>query len=218
VAQQINLYRTDFRLPTRTFGAVHMVRLAALLLVAMGLVAGGIVYRSSLLRSQLAQYEEETGTLQQSLMELNKRFIARAGDPALMNEVAKLETLLNAPDNVRAMLMNDAFGDTEGYSGYFVAFARRAEPGMWLTGVEIVGAGKQITLRGRALVPERVPQYLQRLSAEKKLAGKEFAVFQMTRPAPEDVANPDGSSRKVTHPYVEFTLKTRGEPKPKAQP
>lgn len=218
MAQQINLYRADFRLPTRTFATVHMLKLAALLLVVMVLVVGGIAYRTSLLRSQMTQYEQEEGAMQQSLAELNKRFIARAGDPALMNEVAKLETLLNAPDSVREMLMNDAFGDTEGYSSYFVSFARQVVPGMWLTGVEIVGAGKQITLRGRAVVPERVPQYLQRLSAEKKLAGKEFALFQMTRPAPEEVANPDGSSRKVTHPYVEFVLKTQGEPKAKAQP
>jgi Tfp pilus assembly protein PilN len=218
VAQQINLYRADFRSPTKIFATAHMVKLAALLLVVMVLVVGGIAYRTTLLRSQLTQYEQEEGALQQSLAELNKRFIARAGDPALMNEVAKLETLLNAPDAVREMLMNDAFGDTEGYSSYFVAFARRAVPGMWLTGVEIVGAGKQITLRGRAVVPERVPQYLQRLSAEKKLAGQEFALFQMTRPAPEEVATVDGSSRKVTHPYVEFVLKTKGEPKPKVQP
>ncbi len=218
MAQQINLYRVDFRLPTRTFATAHMVKLAALLLVVMVLVVAGIAYRTSLLRSQLTQNEQEQGAMQQSLAELNKRFIARAGDPGLMNEVAKLEALLNAPDSVREMLMKDAFGDTEGYSSYFVAFARQAVPGMWLTGVEIVGAGKQITLRGRAVVPERVPQYLQRLSAEKKLAGKEFALFQMTRPAPEQVTAADGTSRTVTHPYVEFVLKTQAEPKPKTQP
>lgn len=218
MAQQINLYRADFRSPTNTFTTEHMLKLAVLLLVVMVFVVGGIAYRTSLLRGQLTQYEQEQGTLQQSLAELNKRFIARAGDPALMNEVTKLETLLNAPDEVRALLMNDAFGDTEGYSSYFVAFARQTVPGMWLTGVEIVGAGKQITLRGRAVVPERVPQYLQRLSSEKKLAGKEFALFNMTRPAPAEVANPDGSSRKVTQAYVEFVLKTQGEPKTKAQP
>lgn len=218
MAQQINLYRVDFRLPTRTFATVHMVRLAAAMLVVMLVVVAGIAYRTSMLRGQLTQYDEEQGTLQQRLADLNKRFIARAGDPGLMNEVAKLEALLNAPDSVREMLMKDAFGDTEGYSSYFVAFARQAVPGMWLTGVDIVGAGRQITLRGRAIVPERVPQYLQRLSAEKKLAGKEFALFQMTRPAPEQVTGADGTNKTITHPYVEFVLKTQGEPKPKAQP
>ena len=217
MAQQINLYRIDFRSPTRTFATVHMVKLAMALVVVMGLVVGGMAYRTAMLRSQLTQYEQEQDALQQSLAELNKRFIARAGDPALLNELAKLETLLNAPDTVRGMLMNDAFGDTEGYSSYFVSFARRAVPGMWLTGVEIVGAGKQITLRGRATVPERVPQYLQRLSDEKKLAGKEFALFQMTRPVSEDVVDPDGNSRKVGHAYVEFVLRTEGEPKAKVE-
>jgi hypothetical protein len=69
-----------------------------------------------------------------------------------------------------------------------------------LTGFNITGAGEKVTLQGRSNTPELVPQYIQRLSKEKSLAGKEFRTFQMTRP--------DANQKNPGASYIEFLVAT----------
>jgi hypothetical protein len=83
---------------------------------------------------------------------------------------------------VYAALDRDSFEHIKGYSDILIALARQDLPRLWLTGIQIEGAGNDLVLRGRAYEAARVPQYLQRLSEEPVLKGMSFQTFGVARP------------------------------------
>ena len=90
--------------------------------------------------------------------------------------------------------------------------ARQSVSDLWLTGIDIVGAGESIEINGRTTLPERVPQYLQKLSSEKVLSGTELKVFRLERPDEGEQPGAAGGGRADRKPkpaaHVEFTIRT----------
>jgi Tfp pilus assembly protein PilN len=212
--QQINLFRARFRREQAVLPGALLVKIAAAAAAAMLLVVLFLAWRTSALRSEFAELERQQAEAHRSLEEVGRRFISRAGDPRLLDEVTKLEALVNSPDVVLQALQRDVFGAKQGYSNFLVALARQNVPGVWLTHVHIVGAGRQVELRGRAVSPERVPRYLQRLSNERSLAGLEFDVFQLGQPKADSNEPPTEGAPRPVRPekgVVEFVLRTQRE-------
>lgn len=212
MAQQINFYRARFRKQQANLPSAALLKAgsgAVALLLLFGLFT---VWRTSALRSELRDLEEQQATARTSLEEMGRRLSAQAGDPRVMDETSKLQALISSPQPVRELLTKDLFGSQEGYSGFFTALARQSEPGVWLTRVDIVGANKDIEIRGRAVAPDRVPRYLQRLSREKSMDGLEFDVFQIGQPGAQNTEGeaapkPPTSGRTA----IDFVLRTRRE-------
>lgn len=92
-------------------------------------------------------------------------------------------------------------GDTTGYAGYFKALARQNVSGLWLTGVSV--AGPDIGVRGRALEPALIPDYISRLTRESVMRGKTFGSLEISQ---AELANKDGAAEPA--PYVEFSLQS----------
>jgi hypothetical protein len=117
-------------------------------------------------------------------------------------------------------LQGGGFGNTKGYSGYFRAFSRQIVDGLWLTGVGIVGAGHDISLRGRTINPELVPVYLTRLKREPEMQGKSFSALNIQTPKVDAPAYVDtkvvdakpGDVKPAKPPasagYVDFSLQS----------
>jgi Tfp pilus assembly protein PilN len=176
------------------------------------LIALFVVWRTSALRSEFAQLEREQAEARTSLEDVGKRLLTRSGDPSLRSEIGKLEALVSAPEAALQLLRQDVFGTQQGYSSYLVALARQSVAGVWVTHLHIVGAGRQVELRGRALSPEAVPRYLQRLSNERALRGLEFDQFQLGQPqAPggEAAADETPALPRAEKGVVEFVLRTQ---------
>ncbi len=66
-----------------------------------------------------------------------------------------------------------------GFSPYVRGLARQGLPGVWVTGLTVDGQPLQLSLSGRALKKELVPDYVRRLNAEPAFAGKTFAGLDM---------------------------------------
>jgi hypothetical protein len=129
---------------------------------------------------------------------------ARKPDPQLEAEIAKLRTELGQAQEAITALKGGAFGEREGFAGYLRAFSRQSLDGLWLTGFTI--SGSDVELRGRALRPDLVPAYLQRLSSEDVLTGRSFARLDMNRPELKPAAEKKPAQAA---PFVEFSLATR---------
>jgi hypothetical protein len=202
VSQQINLYQPLFRKQEKKFSARAMLQ-------AVGLVFGGVVllyawtlWQVSSLKGEIRRAEEQHAAVTKRLADVTQQFSGRARGLSIEEEIARLERQLAAKHRAQEILGRGMFSNTEGFSDYFAAFARQRLPGVWITGFDIVGAAEQMTLQGRSTNPESVPRYVQKLSAEKKLTGIEFQVFQMSRPGTEE--------KRAALSYVNFTLKTAG--------
>lgn len=225
MSQQINLFNPIFLKQKKIFTAVHMAQ-------TLGLVAAGallLAVYGAVKTSQLAQHvasgRAAVAAAEARLAQVAKEFPPRQKSKELEAEVARMQGELKSLHEVQSVLERGELGNTAGYSEYWRAFARQSVSGVWLTGVSLVGPGKEIALEGRALQPELVPGYIQRLTREAVLQGKSFGSLEIMRPGSTPATQLAGSAGgaavatpasggsapagAVSAPFVEFRLATQ---------
>jgi hypothetical protein len=205
VSQQINLFNPVFLQQQKIFSARTMG--AALLLLFVGVAALNLYGK---LRLQGLQKQADAGAAQLAqkqarLTSVAAEFAPRQKNPAVDAELEEAERQLAALREVSGVLERGELGNTQGYAEYFRALARQHVDGLWLTSVSIAGAGVDIGVRGRALDPQRVPGYLNRLTGEPIMRGKAFGSLQIGQGAAGSRLD-DGKTVAVAAPYVEFSL------------
>lgn len=207
MTQQINLYRPIFRKQEKKFSAMAMLQAGGAIVVGIVVIYGLMVWQVHGLRAELRQTDVRLAAATKRMNDATKRFGPGAKSRLLEDQVADLEKQIAARQRVRQLLSRGIFSNTTGYSDFLVAFARQHVAGVWLTDFDIAGAGEDMRLQGRATDPAQVPRFVQRLSAEKALAGKDFRVFVMSRPQ-------ETKARDTPAPYVEFLLRTGAAKEP----
>lgn len=203
--QQINLYRPIFRKQEKKFSSLAMTQASAAILVGIIIIYGLMYWQVYSLRDDLKQADQRLIAANRQLDDATRKLGATAPGKTIDEEIAQLQKQIASRLHVRDVLARGLFSNTTGYSDFFVAFARHHVPGMWLTGFSITGAGEDMRLQGRTTDPAQVPRYMQRLSREERLAGREFQVFTMSRPEKKP-----GETTAPSH--IEFLLRT-GLPK-----
>jgi len=82
--------------------------------------------------------------------------------------------------------------------------------GLWVTGLSVSGAGETLSIQGRVLRPEILPEYIKQLNREEVLRGKSISELRMTAhdERPEAAAKDAGAGAPGDAPrrYVEFAL------------
>lgn len=222
MSQQINLYNPRFRKKT------NYVTLNTLA-VAAGVVLAGSLAVGTVLQQRLLVTKAEAEKVQRQMDAAEKRQ-KEAGvkapmqkNPQVAEQLAQAESDNRALHEVSAILEKGEIGNTRGYSAYFSAFARTRVQGLWLTGVQINGAGNEIGLQGRALQAGLLPGYLSGLAREPVLKGKAFGDLEMNQAlaaaAPVAGAGAAASAPAAPMPpVVEFRLHARPGGDPAAQP
>jgi hypothetical protein len=214
VSQQINLFNPVFLQQKKIFSARMM---AGALLVLFAGVAALNLYGN--MRLQALQKQADLGAAQLAqkqarLASVAAEFAPRQKNPAVGAELLDAERQLAALRDVSGVLERGELGNTQGYAEYFRALARQHVDGLWLTGVSITGAGIDIGVRGRALDPQRVPGYLNRLTSEPIMRGKAFGSLQIAQGAAGSRIE-DGKTVALPAPYgaqyVEFSLSSAPE-------
>lgn len=204
MSQQINLYQPIFRKEEKKFSTLAMLQ-------AMGLVAVGVValyvftwWQGEALKNEFKRAEQNHAMVAKRLADATEKFGQQTGPASIDSEITRLENEIVAKQRMQEILQRGIFSNTNGFSEYFVSFARQSIPGVWLTGFDITGAAEQMSLAGRTTNPELVPRYMQKLSSEKPLSGIAFRAFQMNRPEP----NP----KEPDTMFVEFHARTAANP------
>jgi hypothetical protein len=201
--QQVNLYNPALAPTVEWFtGRSTLLALGGVLAAALAAwtvataQTARLHAREAALAAQLTQAQGEVTRLAQQAAR-------RKPDPAVERELADLEALLAARNQVLATLDSGALGDTGGVSEYFRAFARQTMDGVWLTGFSISGAGNQIVIQGRTVDAALVPGFLARLREEGALRGHGFESLTVHRPL-----GADGAEAQRGPGYLEFRLAT----------
>jgi hypothetical protein len=202
--QQINLYNPAFEAQRALIslkGAVAgWVVIAALVVVFAG-------YQMISLRSVEQQERElarQMAAAQADAQRLGGEMASRRHDSRITEEVTRLEGEVRGRQEVMNMLRSGGLGDTRGFSDHLKAFARQSFEGVWLTGLSIATAGRDVSIEGRALQAAYVPSYLKRLNGENAMQGHPFSELLIQEPAPDPRAK-----TPVRPNYVEFRLTTK---------
>jgi Tfp pilus assembly protein PilN len=206
VPQQINLYNPAFeeqRALLSWRGVVAGWTATAVLIAAI------VVYQTFSLRSADKQERElsaQAATAQAETQRLGALLAARKADARIAEEIAHLEAEIKGREDVMTVLKSGGLGDTRGFSDHLKAFARQSFDGVWLTGLSIATAGRDVSIEGRALQAGFVPGYLKRLNGESAMQGHPFSELLIQMPPPEP-----GSKTTEVPNYVEFRLTTKSD-------
>jgi hypothetical protein len=215
VSQQINLFNPIFLKQKKIFTALPMAE-------ALSVIVAGVLLLTWFAGQRVAELERSAAAgkilladREQRLGRATVQFAPRQKSAALDAQVAQAEAELKSLHDVESVLQGGSLGNTAGYAEYFRALSRQNVSGLWLTGVHIVGAGNDIGVRGRALQPTLIPNYIARMTAERIMHGKTFASLDISRPETQAAPAPaaGAAASAVTQvaapsPYVEFNLQS----------
>ena len=202
--QQINLYNSAFEERRALLSWNSAV--AGWLIVAV-LVAAIATYQSVNARSAEQRDRElaaQVASAQAETQRLASAVSSRKRDQRIIEEISRLETDLKGRQEVMNILQAGGLGNTRGFSDHLKAFARQSFEGVWLTGLSIATAGRDVSVEGRALQAAYVPGYLKRLNGESAMQGHPFSELVIQEPAPDPAAK-----TPVRPNYVEFRLTTK---------
>lgn len=215
MSQQINLFNPIFLKQKKYFSAVTMAQALGLVLVGSLMVSAYANYQLSLLKNDAQAAKAQLAQVQGQLNKVNAAYAPRQKSKAIDDELRKTESDIASLQQVFDVLQKGEFGNTKGYAEYLRAFSRQIVNGVWLTGFNLVGAGSEIALQGRALQPDLVPAYISRLRREPVLQGTSFAALDMK--AGQDERNDKGQpaadrqpQQASQAPYIEFSLQSAG--------
>lgn len=188
MSQQINLFNPAFEKQKQVLSAATMAQgLLLILLAGIGLNWYGA--------RQLAVVQRAADASKATLDAREARrakvigdYPVRQKDPAIGQALLQTEAERAALLEAQKILAGGELGNTQGYSAYFRAFANGRVDGLWLTGANIVGAGSQIGLHGRALQAALIPAYINALGKEPVLKGKSFARLDIAASTPKTPA------------------------------
>jgi hypothetical protein len=196
MTQNINLFDSGLRKPRPRVSFAALLAGLAASAVALTVIVVFIQFQLNGLKSESRRLQAALAAEQAEALKRTGQAAAQKPDPRLEAEINKLRGEVKQAHDAIAALKGGSFGDQQGFAAYLGAFSRQSFEGVWLTGFTIAGGG-ELEIRGRALRPDLVPAYIQRLNREELLAGRSFARFEMNRPASQAA------------PFLEFSLATR---------
>lgn len=209
MSQNINLFGPTFRKP-------RQLLTLALVAQCFGITLAALLAYNFYLQRQVSNVAAELDAAKKLLsaqtglvQKLKPRSVPAVSEAQLDAEIRTLEVRMKrAVESIEAV-KSGAFGSRQGFAEYLQAFSRQSVTGLWLTAFTI-GGGGDLQMRGRALSPELLPDYIQRLNRERVLAGRKIAHLELTRPASEPSAA-KGADKEVRVPrFLEFSLATEG--------
>jgi hypothetical protein len=207
MSQQINLFNPIFLKQKKYFSALAMAQALGLILLGALLLSVYSRYQFSGIRKEAANTTAQLGLVLAQLNQVKVEYAPQQKSQILEDGVKKTEAEVKSLQQVFDTLQKGDIGNTKGYSAYMRAFSHQIVDGLWLTGFSIIGAGSEMGLQGRALRPELVPAYINRLKQESVIQGKTFSSLELQLPQPEQ--HP-ASAHYAAAPYVEFDLRSSG--------
>lgn len=221
MSQQINLLNPALIKQKAYLTLSNLAVFLVIMLIIMILINSYNASRLTALRAHRMQLAEELEVAQEQLKQASLQHTARLTDKTLAPLIVDLEQKLKVREEILEVIKHASTSSETSFSFTMRALARQRLDGLWLTGFDIDTSIDALTIKGRTLQPELVPQYLTKLRAEPALHGRSFSALNisMSKPVPskENVGTlPDKlSSPPVAPEYMDFLLQSTSN-KPEA--
>jgi len=189
------------------------------MVVLFGLYGGVLRWQNQQLATTANGISADLARLQEELGRLNQDIAQRKVSTETEAALRRAEAALQGRERVRDALESGALGSPEGFAEFLRAFARQAQDGLWMVGLQMAEGGRNIMLEGRTLNPEQIPAYIRGLNSEPTLRGRSFEALNVhlvgddkpaVKPAPPDSAQTAAAGAQETAarqmPFHEFQL------------
>ena len=193
--QQVNLYQSEFRKEKKPLSAHNLLQAVVVITVLLTAVYAFSYWQVTIAEQELASLKLQKQQVEQRIAELKKTHIPLAKNPRLTQDIQRYQQWVNVRQQAINVLSEKRFGNTEGFANYFTGLAKQRLEGVWLTELSFNEGGSKLGMQGRALKPELVPKFLQRLSNEDIFTGTRFRSFVMNR-------------EKETEQQIDFSLQS----------
>ncbi|MBX9900957.1 MAG: PilN domain-containing protein [Burkholderiaceae bacterium] len=207
MSQQINLFNASLMKKKQPFSASTLLQTLVVALLGVAAVSAYGYYQTAELKKMATAVSAQLKMTEEQAAKMRAIAGAPTKNQELDDALSKLQDDLQKKRVVADILNAGDFGNTRGYSAYLAAFARQIPSGVWLTGLSISGDGKDMSLSGRTLRPELVPEYVSQLKREAIMRGKSFATLKMSQPV---LQSTNQETKKETRAeraaYLEFDL------------
>jgi hypothetical protein len=212
MTHNINLYDASLKPRRDLLAPATALAMVGASVVCMALAIGWARTAATRLGPIAAQGATLLQARQAALQAAAESSAARKPDAAVQNAVAEAERTLQQRRAALQMLAASPIDNEGGFASRLEALARQSVDGLWLTGMVL--RQDDVVLKGRALQPELIPVYVQRLDREPSLQGRAFKALEVVRPLEKPTrgtlaaAEGDGvvPAAPAHSPYVEFTL------------
>lgn len=202
MSQQINLLNPLLKKQRDFLSLRNMLQALGFIVIGSLLFYGYAFYVAKELTKQYDESVQRYNAEQANLARFAQELSPQRSNEILQAEVSMLEKELDTQKELGDALKSSVGGSTPVFSEYMRAFSRQIVPGLWLTDFMVTGDGLEISLSGRALAPELLPIYIQRLGKEQIMQGKTFSTLEIKAGALEGTGAASASQPR----YVEFKL------------
>ena len=219
MSQQINLFNPLFLKQKKYFSARNMLQGLGIILVVLLAFEGVLIFQLRLLERQRTETQALHAQVQQQMVQSTGSGL-RGPSKLVEDELARVTRSIRDQEEVLKIFEGGDFGNGDGYSRFLTALARQRLGGLWLTGFTVSGGGEELSIRGRVLRADLVPQYIRQLNQQTVMRGHVIAELTMVRseePAPS--GEPAGSPSAAPRHFIEFALTTaKRNDKPEVRP
>ena len=164
VNQQINLYLLELRPRSDLVTAARAVQVLGVLMGLAILVSLVQWWQTGVNQNRLAEVEQALQEQTARTEQLEREVAARATDQALVREMNTRELRVQQARELYDFMQGTTLGNLVGYSQHLKDLSRASFTGLWLQEFRIVGNADNVMIRGVALEPAMLPDYVGRLS------------------------------------------------------
>lgn len=187
--QQINLVNITLikQKPFITLNSLTAI-LAAMVVTMVGYSAY-LQKEVSALKMQRQEIANNLTNTQNEIKALALSHAPQEKDNSLEKQITLLEKKIDLQQQILTLLSHSTNTPSNSYAGLMRAFARQNVDGLWLTGFSVDSQTDTINIQGKSLYSDLVPQYIERLSNESALKGKQFTGLNINLPKIETEIN-----------------------------
>lgn len=176
--QQVDLLRDGFVQQKVVLPPRQALGIVGAVVVFMILLHGLLAFQHMRLARQAKLVSAGVATQEDALVRL--RTAPVPGESAVLQQrLADAEAMLRRRQELLATVREKQQPDAARFSAYLRGLAEQARPGLWLTHIELREGGQAVSLRGRTVTADLVPDLLVRLKSATAFVGRRFDEFRV---------------------------------------
>lgn len=208
MSQQINLFNESLLEKRSWYSATSLGLLTLIGSLCLVLLWVTLQWRLQQVNKKEASSAQQLIKVQTELANLKTGLVMPSHDPRLAQELKEIQDEIKQRRKAVDMLGSNQLGNTDGFSEYMSAFARQIPDRVWLTGFDFDTYGDRLSIHGRTLQADLVPQFVNQLKREKVMKGKAFAALDLQRPTVEAPAGTQEKQKPTLAPFIDFEFHT----------